>query len=300
MDHDLLVVFKGFAAAADANEYEALLQDLPHLTLFVPDKGFDINAYLRAIENSDHEYFFFLNSFSVILADGWLRKIFQHAQRPEVGLAGATGSWLSLYSGVLHEQGKPSVYSDFLGPGSRPRTFELSPGLAMRIKEMPTARRWLWQIYYYGVARIYYRIVSPLRYYIANKRRWRGITAANYDEFPAPHLRTNAFMIRRDLMARLRVGKIRIKNDAHRFESGKQSLTQQVLAMGLKVIVVGRDGQAYEKEEWPRSETFLRGNQENLLISDNQTRQYEEASPAMKVTWSRLGWGDEGDSAPRL
>jgi hypothetical protein len=295
MEHDLLVIFKGFSNTAAISDYEVLLQDLPHRKQFVRDTGYDITAYLRASENSNHAYFFFLNSFSVILGDGWLRKVFLHAQRPDVGLAGATGSWMSLYSGVLHEQGKPNAYNHILGLVTRPRTFELSTELAEYIQKMPPLRRWLWQIYYYGVVGIYYRIINSLRFYFADKRRWRGITAENYEEFPTPHLRTNAFMVSRDLIARLQVGRIRTKNDAHRFESGKKSLTKQILAMGLKVVVVGRDGLAYEKEEWPQSETFLIGDQRNLLVSDNQTRRYAEASPEMKAIWSRLAWGDAAE-----
>ena len=47
--------------------------------------------------------------------------------------------------------------------------------------------------------------------------------------------------------------------------------------MNLQVLLVGREGRPYEKEEWSRSKTFRLDNQQNLLVADNQTRQYDQA-----------------------
>lgn len=116
--------------------------------------------------------------------------------------------------------------------------------------------------------------------------------------FPNPHLRTNAFMISRDVMLRLRAGPIRSKLDACRFESGKQGMTQQVQAMGLQPLVVGRDGKGYSVEEWPESCTFRSGEQANLLVADKQTRYYARQDAMTKHSLSACTWALDSMSSP--
>jgi hypothetical protein len=82
------------------------------------------------------------------------------------------------------------------------------------------------------------------------------------------------------------------KMDVHRFESGKKSLTRQVLQMHLSVLVVGKNGVGYEKEDWNVSGTFRQGNQDNLLIGDNQTNTYLNGSPELRKELSRHAWGE--------
>ena len=81
------------------------------------------------------------------------------------------------------------------------------------------------------------------------------------------------------------------KRGAYLFENGKHSLTKRVMRQGLKMIVVGRDGKGYEKEEWNRSGTFRQRNQENLLVADNQTRRYANADEAARNHLARAAWG---------
>jgi hypothetical protein len=57
-------------------------------------------------------------------------------------------------------------------------------------------------------------------------------------------------------------------------------------------LVVGRDGKAYKKEDWNKSNTFWQDNQENLLISDNQTNKYSRAYSKERMALSLLAWGD--------
>jgi hypothetical protein len=113
-----------------------------------------------------------------------------------------------------------------------------------------------------------------------------------FDPFPSYHIRTNGFMISRDVMQKIHSGLIFRKTDAYKFENGKSSMTKQILNMGLKILVIGRDGKGYEKEEWYKSETFRQGNQSNLLIADNQTTIYSVADPETKRILSQRTWGD--------
>lgn len=117
-----------------------------------------------------------------------------------------------------------------------------------------------------------------------------------FDLFPNYHIRSNAFMISRDVLLKLRYGSVRNKMDTYKFESGKKSMTKQVMNMNLKVLVVGRDGIGYEKETWYKSKTFRQGDQSNLLISDNQTNIYIAADPEMKVKLARYAWGNNADA----
>jgi len=118
------------------------------------------------------------------------------------------------------------------------------------------------------------------------KRKYR------FDPFPNYHIRTNGFMISREVMRKIHTGLIFRKTDAYKFENGKGSMTKQIMNMGLKVLVIGKDGKGYEKEEWYKSETFRQGSQKNLLIADNQTTIYAVADPETKRILSHRTWGD--------
>lgn len=113
----------------------------------------------------------------------------------------------------------------------------------------------------------------------------------NFPSFPNHHIRTNAFMMSRQLMLNIRTWPMRSKMDIYRFESGKHSLTRQILSMNLRALVVGRDGEAYEKECWHESDTFRSGTQQNLLVSDNQTRFYSEVDAQTKAILTERTWG---------
>jgi hypothetical protein len=121
----------------------------------------------------------------------------------------------------------------------------------------------------------------PLKPFL--RRRW--------PQFPNPHLRTNAFMLRRSLMLSLDWPPSASKRQALALESGRHSITRQVWDRGLEVVVVDRDGRSYRREQWMESRTFRSGNQEKLLVADNRTRQYATASARRRVELSRYAWG---------
>lgn len=90
------------------------------------------------------------------------------------------------------------------------------------------------------------------------------------------------------------------------FESGKDGLTKQILAAGKRVLIVGRDGRAYEKEEWIRSGIFWQGKQENLLVDDKQTQRYAQGDERECEYLRSYAWWDpmgpesgEGACVPR-
>jgi hypothetical protein len=110
-----------------------------------------------------------------------------------------------------------------------------------------------------------------------------------WPRFPNPHIRTNAFMLDRDLMTSLRWPVVKDKRAAWQLESGRDGVTRQVQARGLRVLVVGRDG-VFGPEEWPGSGTFRADDQGNLLVADNRTRDWEGADEEGRAILSRLAW----------
>jgi hypothetical protein len=131
-------------------------------------------------------------------------------------------------------------------------------------------------------------------------RPLKPLRRRQFPPFPNPHVRTNAFALERERALALDWTIGRSKTSAHQLESGWRGLTRQLLDAGLEPRVVGRDGHGYAPEEWPRSATYRSGRQENLLIADNRTRQFDEASPGRRAELARMAWGAAADlSAPR-
>ena len=111
--------------------------------------------------------------------------------------------------------------------------------------------------------------------------------------FPNPHIRLNAFMIDRQALCRIRSEQVTpTRLDSSDWESGRHSLTRQVLAMKREILVVGRNGRGYSPQWWPTSDTFQQGTQSNLLVADQQTRDFaalrwSEKRAVVLRTWGR-------------
>jgi hypothetical protein len=258
--HELLLLCKGFGRALP-DDYEQLLKDVACVRRFIPDRGFDVDAYFSLARAHDAQAYCFLNSFSVILADGWLANLHHALERHNAGMVGATGSWQSVsanYSDTLPEP-------PFLGAA------------------VPAWKRMLMS---------WFPFLRPLR-----QKIWRLLMGGSFDAFPNYHLRTNALMLRRETALAVRVPPTRRKFDAYKFESGRRGLTRQILAIGKPVMVVGRDDRAYDRQDWPLSNTFWRRNQENLLVADNQTRAYDRADRNLRAAYSVIAWGPAADPA---
>jgi hypothetical protein len=218
LDHRLVMLFKGFADREDTSDHVEVLDGVEYESILYSRPTFDLPAYSAAAHALDASQLCFLNSESVLLADGWLAALAEQLADPDVGVVGATGSY-----------------------------------------ESP-------------------RSLNPLR-----RRRWIA--------FPNPHLRTNAFMTSRELMRTVEWPEVRTKVRAWELESGRRGLTRHAWSSGLHTLVVGRDGHGYPPETWPVSRTFRSGEQENLLVADNRTRQWEEGDGDARARLSRLAWG---------
>jgi hypothetical protein len=289
-EHELIVLLNNVPDPLPT-EFEAELQGIEHRLLRTPEPVQDLAAYAHAVDRLEHERLCFLNSYSAILAPDWLAKLDHALDEPGAGLVGATGSWASLHSAVLNAFLLPNPYRRVVPRRSvareQMREIELeldaaraSDGAVTLPPELP--RRTLSG-----------SVLSTLRSF-----RPMPEQLLRFAPFPAYHVRTNAFMLDRSTFAALRMRRLARKMDAYLLESGRASFTGQVRSMGLRTLVVARDGAFYDHPEWSESRTFWQDDQQGLLVADNQTRSYANGSYDRRRLLSAFAWGPESAPSP--
>jgi hypothetical protein len=247
-EHELVIVLNGAGPqgpthgashnALDGSSRVSLLAELDgtkHTLIELEQPALDLAAYGQAARRLAHEKLCFLNSYSVILADGWLGLLAGAFEERDIGLVGASASWESQAEWI------------------RGRVRHWPQQLA----GLPRARR-------------------------------------DYPRFPNPHIRTSTFMLDRLTLVEMGLERATDKRATYLLESGRQSITRRVQERGLRAAVVGRDGWIYDIEEWPASRTFRSGDQENLLVADNQTQDYQSSSLRRRQRLARDSWGTAG------
>jgi hypothetical protein len=289
-EHELVVLLNNVPEPLPA-EFEAALDGVEHRLLRTSEPVQDLAAYAYAADRLEHRRLCFLNSYSTVLAPGWLAKLDHALDQPRAGLVGATGSWASLHSAVLNAFLLPNPYRRVV-PARRiareqMREIELeleaarTPEGAATLSAEPPRRT------------LSGSVVSTLRSF-----RPMPEQLLRFAPFPAYHVRTNAFMLDRVTFAKLHMRSLGRKMDAYLLESGRASFTSQVLNMGLRTLVVARDGAFYDHPEWHAGETFWRGEQQGLLVADNQTRSYINGSYDRRRLLSAFAWGPESAPSP--
>jgi len=265
IEHDLVLLFKGFPDAQASAPYLERAQGAVAGSVSVPDTGFDLRAYFEAARTLRHERVCFLNSYSEILAPGWLGLLERALQEPGVGAAGATGSWTSFLSYSRWQLGLDDPYaSAFPDRGSVRRTMHEISG----VRYVGDGHHW----------------VTSLVNFVRD--------APSMPLFPSVHLRTNAFLMRREEFRRLRSGSLTTKRAVYRMESGRRSLTKQLHARGRRTVVVDRHGAARDWPDWHEAAVFWQERQQHLLVSDNQTRLYAGGAPEWRRVLSGYAWGE--------
>jgi hypothetical protein len=267
-EHELVLLLKGFESPADADVVLTLADGVAAGVLHLPDAGFDIGSYMTATRELVYDDYCFLNSFSVIRSDGWLGKL-AGALGGDVGLVGASGSWTSHYSFISYH----------LAFGPYRTLLRSSPA---RLEGLEDAR------VRDGVVK------GPIRH-----AAWAAVRLPvafwYYESFPAYHVRTNAFLVPRRVIRSVRSWRFGRKVDAWRFESGRRCLLRQVEGMGLRAAVVAADGRVFDKTRWHESNTFWQAEQENLMVEDNQSRDYRDGDATRRLYLSVLAWGDHAN-----
>ena len=255
LDHELVVLIKGWERTAGREIVESQARALGATTIDLPDDGMDWGAYVRAASRLDHDWVCFFNTHSQICADGWLAALRRAAEQAGVGAAGATGSWSTI-----------TPVFRFLAPTVVDYWRRKGPVKALAAAVRLYVIRYLWHS-------------------VENVFRFPG--------FPNPLLRINAFLVRRALFLTFAE---RHRIPLHKWETwviegGYTGFTRFLASQGLRVVVAGADGRAYEAEEWPDSRTFCVPDHSNLLVSDNRTRLYGAADPFSRRDIERTSWG---------
>lgn len=111
-----------------------------------------------------------------------------------------------------------------------------------------------------------------------------------FPRFPNPHIRTNVFLLRRDVFLSMPVPE-KTKRSCFLFESGADGLTATVKKQGLKAVAVGANGRVYSELDWPSSHGFRLKSQSNLLAEDNMTDLFRDASGGRRRFLSKRAWG---------
>jgi hypothetical protein len=269
MDHDLNVIFKGFPDRESLDRGRSLFDKFQITSIELDDSGYDIGSYVKAARIVRNRRIFFLNTFSQILADNWLEHFDRALDRPGIGLVGATGSWAANTAG--YEATIRFIIRRALGlPAQLYQNVEHSRADDNSSHAEQSGKPSLKQY-----------LSAPFEYLL---RLYR------YGRYPNPHIRTNAFMMDRSCFLSLDFPSFERKSDTYKFESGRRSMTKQLLMKNLKSLVVDRGGNVYGASEWKLSSTFRTDEQENLIIADNRTTDYAQASPKHREYLEKLTW----------
>jgi hypothetical protein len=267
LEHDLYVIFKGFPDRKALASARALFGTLPINPIVLDDSGFDIGSYIAAAKAVPNRRLIFFKASNRILASNWLFHFDRALSLPRAGVVGATGSWEAYASDI-----EGALITALRRIRYRPNDNR------SRVAAEAVARNGEWQRPKRAL-KLY--VLSPFYYFYYLYQSGR---------YPNPHIRPNSFMIERDRFLSLRVPSFLSKNDALQFESERGSMTRQILAQGLRPLIMDRTGKVYDVPEWNSSNTFRSGGQVNLIVEDNRTREYASANPEFKRVLENQAW----------
>jgi len=98
VDHHLALVFHGFDGQVDSGPWDELASGVRHRRVETPGPALDLDVYRHVAVGSDARRLCLTNSYTEILAAGWLAALDAALDAPGVGAAGVGGSWESAYS----------------------------------------------------------------------------------------------------------------------------------------------------------------------------------------------------------
>jgi hypothetical protein len=209
----------------------------------------------------------FFKASNRILAPNWLYHYDRALSLPRAGVVGATGSWEAYASDI-----EGAVISALRRIGHR-----LDP-IRGRVTAKTVASNSEWQ-----------RPKRPLKLYLLSPFYYLYYLYQS-GRYPNPHIRPNSFIIERDRFLSLRAPSFSSKSNALQFESERGSMTRQIMAQDLRPLIIDRTGKAYDIPEWKASLTFRSGDQVNLIVEDNRTREYALASQEFRRILENQAW----------
>lgn len=297
--HDLYIIIKGDVKPGVMSGIEHIFSPIECKFIYVSDDGYDIHAYIKAAKQIPHDDVCFFNTFTQLQSENWLSKMVTNYRKPGVGAVGTTGSYESLYSSYklinktiwlstqrVRYNKKFVKYFKFV--------LKIHNASWLNYTSLyKKTKRFLGDILYKRVS------VYDSTLHIEFEPHWKKLIEEGesfhfvnrFPVFPNPHLRSNGFLVAKSMLLEfddLGNGKY----DCCHFESGLNGLSARIIKLGLDLLVVGADGVGYSILDWPKSNTFRLSNQENLLISDNQTRKFFIENAYDRAVSKRMTWGD--------
>jgi hypothetical protein len=288
--HRFVVIFKGFESTSALEAARAEFSEIAYSELHISDEQFDIGAYLYGAAHVDAAYVCFLNTHTQILAPGWLLHLRAAMSDPSVGIAGAFASFESLYDSLA------LISKAIWLAGIERVPFD---------KKLADCYRFVLKVHapkYLNAERSWRRLL-PRRGSKAVEAKWQshwntvcgsgGVYEflPKFPRFPNAHLRSNGFIVDRELLLNCFAHIEPTKKAAYAFESGSNSLSAQIIRRGKRLALVGRNGELYGESRWSMSNTFRLGTQSNLLLADNQTRVFGNLSEDERNTYVMMSWG---------
>jgi hypothetical protein len=85
---------------------------------------------------------------------------------------------------------------------------------------------------------------------------------------------------------------VKTKRYSLTLESGHRSFTNFFKTKKYEIFVINSDGKLFEEKKWKNSNTFVFKNQEKLLISDKDTRDYLNLNIKQKKKKQITHWGN--------
>jgi hypothetical protein len=259
-EHKLVIIRKGFQDyEKEWKQWERQLDGISFELRSYPDEHFFFGYIRLVMEDYPDHYILSCVSSSEILVDNWLYLFMKHARNNRI--LGHCGCYQSVAGDEISHATKDGI-KKIISKIRRLISFKYS------IKQMLINRR--------------------------NNNKLKLYASELYYPFPNPYLRTSVFMVPPRLLSAIywpTVDSIQTKYDDYLFESSKYGLSVQALYMGYDLLVVGRDGTAYNIPEWKFSGTFRSKGQYNLIIGDHYTADYNSASLEQKKIFEDLTYG---------
>lgn len=221
----------------------------------LPDDGMEFAAFYRSAKQCTSEYIFFITTNSYILKNDWLKFFVQAAAKNEnYKFIGAMGSWGNAFTNIFKK-----ILNKLIIRFSKHHVSQGS------------------------------RSMPPFK----TKLLMLKDTIFNPMPFPNYHIRTNAFLIDKQLYIDYmdKQGFPKTRYDAYKIECGHNSLTNFIKSHGFDVGIVGADAKLYKMPEWDKSETFRNASLKNLIIGDLLTTNYLNSSTAAKIRLEKQTWG---------
>lgn len=112
-------------------------------------------------------------------------------------------------------------------------------------------------------------------------------------KFPNPHLRFNGLLFHSsDYLKFIKKKIVKTRMNAYVLESGYQGFTNFFKSKKYRIFVVNSDGKIFKEKDWKISNTYSYKNQDKLLISDHNTRNYLKLNKKKKIKEQIKTWGN--------